>query len=479
MAKKLIKFIIITLKGLVVSPLILLLPALAEVKTGTIVEPNQITVAGIQGKSETREVFLRTSVPIANLQFIPLPLKNVDGFDVLPAKAIIPDQKSVKQISPVEFTVLVKFDLRNVPSGKYSGKLRLSYQNDKQTIPVGVIVIVKDDWYLPFLVLIIGTSLGISVSIYRAKGKPRDEILVRVGQLRAQMQDDPDLAKAQVFHSRVEAYLIDVRMAIQAQRWEEAEESVEQGELVWSKWSKGRGDWLAQLAYRDELDQRLQDLNSSIPYLQAVCRSLEDAVRDAPDLDGPDQLCDRFQDIAQQLNRYLQVDRDMRQLINLSAQLPPEEAKPWQAKVENLRQRLDNFSPSDLAGEKSFQNEVDDGIAEIKTLISQNSGIAKGLPIPGMTIPPLAPAPNARPLKLAKQVSGAGVRLRVFISGSYAIAVVFLAGAGFSELYVDHNTFGANPWKDYLGLLVWGFGAEATRDAVSKVVQGWGLPGLK
>jgi hypothetical protein len=63
--------------------------------------------------------------------------------------------------------------------------------------------------------------------------------------------------------------------------------------------------------------------------------------------------------------------------------------------------------------------------------------------------------------------------------GSYVIAVVFLAGAGFRQLYVDQPTFGANPWKDYFALLAWGFGAEATRDAVTKVVQGWGLPGFK
>jgi hypothetical protein len=27
--------------------------------------------------------------------------------------------------------------------------------------------------------------------------------------------------------------------------------------------------------------------------------------------------------------------------------------------------------------------------------------------------------------------------------------------------------------------MAWGFGAEATRDAITKVVQSWNLPGLK
>jgi hypothetical protein len=57
--------------------------------------------------------------------------------------------------------------------------------------------------------------------------------------------------------------------------------------------------------------------------------------------------------------------------------------------------------------------------------------------------------------------------------------VPFLGITGFNQLYVDQPVFGASPVKDYFSLLVWGFGAEATRGAVAKVVQGWALPRLK
>jgi len=91
----------------------------------------------------------------------------------------------------------------------------------------------------------------------------------------------------------------------------------------------------------------------------------------------------------------------------------------------------------------------------------------------------MAPAPTARSLTWEEQGVKAGKQLRLFTWTSYAIALIFLAGSGFSQLYVDNPTFGANPWKDYFALLAWGFGAEATRDAVTKMVQGWGLPGVK
>jgi hypothetical protein len=76
-------------------------------------------------------------------------------------------------------------------------------------------------------------------------------------------------------------------------------------------------------------------------------------------------------------------------------------------------------------------------------------------------------------------VQEARKRLRWFNWLSYAIAVGLLAGAGFGQLYVAKPTFGANSWSDYFALFAWGFGAEVTRDAITKVVRDWKLPGFK
>jgi hypothetical protein len=271
-------------------------------------------------------------------------------------------------------------------------------------------------------------------------------------------------------------------MALQGERWEEAQNAVKQAEMIWSKWIKGRTDWLAQLAYRDELNERLQDMNPSIPYVQTVRRHLEDAVREAPDLDSPRQLRDRLEELAQQLNRYIQLQTKMKQLSNLLTQLPADQAVLWQPKVQSLERQMDSLQASDLTKETNLQTEVEGALAEITQLVLQQEGTgatAKGLPKLGLTMPLLAPAPSVSSLTWEERASGASQRLKAFTSGSYVIAVVFLAGAGFNQLYVDQPTFGANPWKDYFALLAWGFGAEATRDAVTKVVQGWGLPGLK
>ncbi len=76
----------------------------------------------------------------------------------------------------------------------------------------------------------------------------------------------------------------------------------------------------------------------------------------------------------------------------------------------------------------------------------------------------------------AEDAGKASERLRTFGIVAYVVAVVLLGLAGFIELYVDKATFGANAWSDYTALFAWGFGAEATRSAVTDLVRGWDVP---
>ena len=480
--------------GLLVASLELLAPMSANAQGQVVAEPAQVTVSGMRGSLATRNIVLQTDTPINNLQLIPLDLNRSDGDSIFPAQAISVEKPSVSSTNQNLMMTLVKFDLNKVfRSGEFSGKLWLSYQDGEQVIPVTIKV--KDHWFLPLLILLGGSALGISVSIYRTQGRPRDEILVRVSQVRIQMQDDADFFKFEAFKVRVEGHLIDVKMALQAERWDEAKNSVQQAELVESKWFKGRADWLAQLGYADKIKEQLQDLDQKAPFVQTVHRSLGDALRDAPDLDSPVQLRDRLQGLAEQVNSYLSLQAKIKQLYSLSEELSVEQAKNWQPKVQNLEQRIESLQPADLTKNANLRDEVEGAIAEITELLSQegdmvnpaeldfgvNAGGAmdRGSQIRSIMINLLGAAPSTSLLSWEEQASSANVRLKVFTVTSYIIAIVFLAGAGFSQLYVDKPTFGDNPWNDYSALMAWGFGAEATRDAVTKVVQGWSLPGLK
>jgi hypothetical protein len=333
-----------------------------------------------------------------------------------------------------------------------------------QLIPI--VVKVKDFWLLPLAVLSVGTILGMAVSAYRAQGQPQDEVLVRVGRLRAEMQEDTELVKAPSFQGQIEAHLYDVKVGLQGDKLESARNGIEQAEQVWAKWVKGRADWLNQLAYWGELNQRLQDFNPNIPYVQTVRRKMEDSSREASGLEEPDKLCDRLDELAGQINRFLQVQALVKQLRDVLGQLPSEEKSNWESKILGWEGQINRIQPSELTQDATLMAEMEGAIAEMSQLVAQKSGtsvMAKGI----LSIPHLAPAPSAHPLSWERQISGAGGRLRWFTGVSYAIALLFLTGAGFNQLYVDNPTFGANPWKDYFALLAWGFGAEATRDAIT------------
>ena len=90
--------------------------------------------------------------------------------------------------------------------------------------------------------------------------------------------------------------------------------------------------------------------------------------------------------------------------------------------------------------------------------------------------PAVEPVPEAHLEWLPFYSGDAKSRLRWFEIATYAAALILLGGTGFNEVYLKKLTFGAELWSDYFALLVWGFGAEATRDSVTSTLRGWGTP---
>jgi hypothetical protein len=441
--------------------------------------PEQIAIAGRRGAVETRTLLLQATGPVTDLQIIPLDLHRTDGETVLPASAIRVDLPSDGIEADGLLTVPVTVDLHDVSSGKFSGSLLISYHGGTLSLPVSVTV--KDYWLPPLLVLLVGVGVGVGVSVYRARGRPRDEVLKRVGQLRAQMRGDGKLAEP--FLARIEAHLVDVEAMLQAESWEGAEQAAGKAEAVWTLWRKGRDDWLVQLAYHAELVQKLQD-EPNVPYFQTLWRNLEDALRGAPDMEGPHKLRERLDELARQINRYDRLQGRLDDLGELCIRLPADQVGQWRLKIQAFQRRLYDLGLNDKQAYETLQEEVEQALDELIQEVPRQRGVIKAaleLETRGLgarVLQLLAPPPSAREIS-TEEASEAGFRLRLFTWASYVIALAMLVGAGFGELYVANETFGANAWGDYFALLAWGFGAEATRAAIADMVRGWGLPGLE
>jgi hypothetical protein len=465
------------LAGIILPVLCFLSPTVANAQVETTIQPTQITIAGNRiEKQPSRQIFVQTNSPIQDLQVLALDLNSRDGITIFPASGIISNKSNWQTIRSNQIIVPVEFNLSQAPSsGEYLGNLRLTYTGGELTLPVTLQV--KDFWLLPLLVLFLGTGLGILVSVYRAQGRPRDEVLVRIGQLQTQMQEDIEFVKITAFKQYIEGCLIEVKMDLQIEKWEQAIAILEQTENIWKRWVKGRSDWLQQFDYCQQIRQQLEDKNPNDLEVKAILRNLEATINDAPELETPEQFREQLEKIYQQMNQ-LVLETQKQDLKALIAEIPLDKRSSILPQFQQLEAKIAAEPPANFTQFKALTAELNDLKEQVEQLHDQSSprsGISKNLlGSGGISSPPQTRSTNSTP-----EITKAGVRLKLFTGTSYAIAVIFLAGAGFSQLYIDNPTFGANPWKDYFALMAWGFGAEATRDAITKVVQSWNLPGLK
>jgi len=505
---------------------------------GLSVSPRQLTVSAMQGHTEARVLLIRADAPVADLHVVPLDLSGPNGDTVLPAEAISVDIPAAEIPSGGMLTVPVNFNLIGAPSGQFTGELLITYGEQSLSVPVNVAV--KDPPWLALAALVVGVGLGIGVSTYRAQGRPRDVVLVRLGQIRTQMKADADLQKAGApFYNRIDAHLVDVEVALEAQQWEKAQQAVLQAENLWVRWRRGRPDWLVQLEYYDTLNARLNELGD-VFYINEIKEAARSAYRAMPNQDDPSLFRASLEPLARQVNDFIalreqlavlaatktgrataqalqqrlyaldpansaamqslkdeveaaigkaqiaQVKEKVDRLAALGVHLPEADVQEWQPRIAALQARVAELAPDDPEAYLTLEGEVDAALEEVKSLVPSSQGdealprgagdtafgIPKGLPQMGNW---LSGPPTIYVQSLPEKVAGARNRLHWFTWLTYAFAVVFLALAGFVELYGGRLDFGANGITDYFTLLVWGFSAEATRASVAEMVQGWGI----
>ena len=462
-------------------------PAQAEAKVT--LNPSSLTVVGTQCPAffkcppVKRNLLIKTNEVITDLQVITLDLNRADSTTIVPTSAIrltLPT-KSVQPKQPLTFPV--EFDFNKISSGEYSGQLLVVYDNGELSVPV--IVRLKDHWFFPLLVLLLGVGLGIGVSAYRNDGMPRDEIIVQVGRIRTQMQADPELAQS--FQGKIARHLIDVETTLTNKRWDEAQKAVAQAQAVWDKWRKEREDWLALVNYLSKLFDSLESLNGNAPYVQEVRSQLENAKRQAAEKEATQKFREDLDRLRQQITWYKQSQAKLDQfniLRNELTQLVPDKDESLRRISQGLENDLNQLSPINNKVAEDWHQKVNNAIDELDKEIKQQSVTeTRGTQITARdanyTTPPMLPSPVPEVISAQTSSKRAARNIYWFNWLSYAIAVGLLAGAGFGQLYANQSMFGANGWSDYFSLLAWGFGAEASRDAIAKVVRDWKLPGIK
>ncbi|HQE91494.1 MAG TPA: hypothetical protein PLH19_00525 [Anaerolineae bacterium] len=512
-------------------------PSLAA-QGGVSVSPRQLNIAVKQGQSESRVLLIHATDAVTDLRVIPLDLSGPNGDVVLPAEAIQVTLSATDIAANELLTVPITFNLTHVPSGQFTGELLISYTGQSFTVPVTVAV--KDPPWLPLGALVAGVALGIGVSTYRAQGRPRDVVLVRLGQIRTQMKADADLQQVgKPFYDSIDAHLVDVEVALEAQQWEKAQQAVLEAEKLWGNWRRARPDWLVQLDYYTQLNAKLDALGENIFYLREIKEAALSTYREMPTLENPSLFRAQLEPLTHQVNDYItlneritalattpsgraaaaklqqrlhalapadstgyqnlqneveatagkiqsaQMESKIAQLARLSMNLPTAQAQEWATRAQEFQARLASLDPHDPGAYLILESDVDVALQQLESTAESTgeslrgaAGIALSTPTSKDLSPTaswLSSPPAIHVQSLPEKIAGAGRRLHWFTGLTYAVAVVFLALAGFMELYGARADFGVNGIGDYFTLLTWGFGAEATRAAIAEMVQGWGI----
>lgn len=466
---------------------VLLAPSVSAQGTLTIM-PNQLTLAGTRclswlalgcAERDSRTILLETSQPITQAKLIALDLTRTDGVAVIPANAIGVSLPTPDLAANQPMTVSMTVDFRNAPSGDFKGNLFLTYLGGSREIPVTASV--RDPWLVPLLVLLLGVILGVGVGAYRASGQDRDRVRVREGQLRTLMNADEALPAS--FRDRMSGYLAQVDIGLQGDQLQDAQTALANAAALWKKWLDNRADWLAKFDYHATLAKRCQangDLARPIPYLESLCRAIDDAERTAPDLDNSAKFGELLDGLTDKINTYLQLQTQLDYLHNRAKQLLDAQIqKDWNDKIAEWQRRLD-LQTADKPDD-TLEGEIKQGQLDLEDVLERQppppGGVKGVVPRPRVDLLPGSPAVR-QPPAVDQGVISAERRLWLFTLASYIIAIVLLAGIGFNELYINKPAFGASAWGDYFGLLAWGFGAEATRQAITGALKGWGLPGV-
>jgi hypothetical protein len=202
----------------------------------------------------------------------------------------------------------------------------------------------------------------------------------------------------------------------------------------------------------------------------------------------PEEWRQQLSQVQDQVVFHQKVVQDLEQLSGQWAAIQQAglgaESGGWEQLKVDLLDQLDALKPTDEAGKdllKSAIIKAKQEIAEVKVDpakvgISTMQGSTRG---GNRNLQALAEPPSLSGTAPGKIIKSASQKLKVFRWTGRSIALLMLSGAGFQQLYLSNATFGSAGLGDYLTLIAWGFGAEVTRDSVTKSLKKLRLPGLK
>ncbi len=304
----------------------------------------------------------------------------------------------------------LSWDSKKIPSDRYTGAAYISLENAKERLIIPINLTVRIAPLIPLLVLFVGIICGRLIKYMQEKGIPQAETLGKVKELEKQVtqadEEDQEILKPML--SKAENLVYDRKL-------ETATKEVDK--------TYARFEYL----------QRLRGMEQKLELLKTDIQPKE------------------YSKIIQKIN-------------NIRMQIGLSQDEQVKVLLEGLQQDIGKLKISSMMGDKKTSN-LSETIEELKDAV-------------GVVVQSNVKEPVDKWVQWLQKflifLSGSKFRTQAtywFARPLFSLILLFgLSIVGLRSLYVQKGTtFGADPFSDYLGLLVWGLSADVTSRSLSNL----------
>lgn len=452
--------------ALVIGMILLVNGVLAQVE----VLPETITINNMTtGHAEiVRTMVLTASQNVTGLRIVPMDILRNDGMTFFPAGNLYPDLNvsmlNTSDIAIVPITFVID---QNVTSGLYTGSLMIKYLDGKTLIPVTMQI--KDPIVLPVLILIVTILVSTWYFSYGAKGRKKALLKREIKNLQNQMSADDDLVNGvgRPFSTRIYEAIDVAKFDIDAEKFDDANESLLKARNMHKKWIGDRSGWIKALGDCQKLLTKVEALEISLDgarkflYLRDMKEDLTSLMQSAPDTDNSGAFSSLLGGKEDGYDIFKYTTEVLIQIQGICILLPTAAEKAacknrlqlfWEALALKDRNKLEEIEKQILDVAIQYREELENSVP------SPNKGLIPPNPLrpeekkPG---PGRSKERKAGEGKNDEWIDALGLAAHSWLS--YFLAAAALFGLGLLELYINNPTFGASV-ADYIAVFFWGFG---------------------
>ncbi|NET37404.1 MAG: hypothetical protein F6K19_36160 [Cyanothece sp. SIO1E1] len=387
-------------------------------------------------------------------------------------------------------SLLLKLNQSSIPPDQYAGSIYLTLegQNNRMTLPL--ILRVRTGPLIPLIVLIVGIILGKTSKFMEEQGNPIANSLKRVNQLKADIIDENRLEA-----DEKQVLIVMANKARKLAVREDFEKFEKQIEFVRNRFDilvKGEVLGEAGIASSNAIKEAkhlkkdiLDNNRLQTDEKQALANMIEPLHKLALQ-ESSEVLNHQIESVRERFESLIKL-KDLEGDLVDSIEDEDEIAKKAQSSINDAKRLV--LQQKDLEAQKIFY-EIQQKLPKFYVEMSGNSKSQRSQEIEEMTSQlvksgdRMIQSPQILP-KLGKTkrykrflivLSGipddirAEATLWVAKPVLYLALLVALSAVGLNSLYIQNGkTFGANPFTDYFGLILWGLSADIASRSLSNL----------